>query len=79
MDWIPPPQRHAIVAWRKKLLETGCVCVFRKNGSGKQSLNNRVIENIQQSFQRSPHKSICWVSCELGIPHSNVNDVVHKS
>lgn len=73
---IDPPERYAILAGHNKLLGTGSV--LRKKGSGKQSLDDVVIENIQQSFQRSPCKSIHRVSHELGIPRSTVHDVVHK-
>ncbi|KAJ4443389.1 hypothetical protein ANN_05057 [Periplaneta americana] len=69
-------ERHTIMKWYNQLLETGCV--LRKKGSGKKAVSAAKVEDVRQTFQRSPRKSIRRASSELGIPKSTVHNIVHK-
>ncbi|KAG8261353.1 hypothetical protein J6590_074595, partial [Homalodisca vitripennis] len=51
-----PPSRNSIRAWYDKFMLTGSIKHSKNNGRPK--LPNEAIENVQQTFLRSPQKSI---------------------
>ena len=71
-----PLDRHTIMKWHKKLLQTGSVS-RKKEAKNKLAIAAR-IETVWEAFQCSLSKSTRWASAELHIPHSTVHKIVHK-
>ena len=63
---IQPPTRKNICRWNHQFEQIGCLCKVKS--SGRPRLSEENVRRIQQSFERSPHKSTRRASRELGIP-----------
>ena len=65
-----PPMRKSICHWNHQFEQIGCLC--KGKSSGRPRVWEENVRQIQESFDRSPRKSICRVSRELGIPQPTV-------
>jgi transposase len=72
-----PPSRPTIYSWHKNFVETGCSVLHAKS-SGRPSVSKVTVEQIKESFDRSPRKSTRRVSRETGIPNATVWRVLRK-
>ncbi|XP_025405219.1 uncharacterized protein LOC112679567 isoform X3 [Sipha flava] len=63
---IEPPTAQSIRRWHKIFQETGCLCKGKSSGRPRTSDEN--VEQIRESFVRSPQKSVRQASRELAIP-----------
>jgi hypothetical protein len=52
--------------------DRGCLVIYHM-------VSQDNIKCIHETFQRSPHKTVCQASLELGLLHSTVDDVLHKN
>ena len=52
--------------------------MLQQNGAGRPSVSEADVSAIQETFTRSPSKSVCRASLQLGIPKSTVHKVLHK-
>jgi hypothetical protein len=68
-----PPTRKSIQFWDNKLRTTGSLLRVKSPGISEENFNR-----IREAFPRSPHESICAASLQLQIPHSTVQDELHK-
>jgi hypothetical protein len=62
---IDPPSDNAIRRWLKQFQETGSV--QHRNGAGRPSPLQEVVDRIQETFSRSPQKSTRRASLQLDI------------
>lgn len=67
---IEPSKLQSIRRWHKTFQETDCL--FKRNLSGRPRTPSKNVEQIRQSFGRSPEKSVCHASRELVIPQNTV-------
>jgi transposase len=72
-----PPSRPTIYSWHKNFVETGCSVLHAKS-PGRPSVSDAKVEQILESFDRSPRKSTRHVSRETGIPNATVWRVLRK-
>lgn len=72
-----PPSRPTIYSWHKNFIETGCAVVHSKS-PGRPGVSNAVVEQIRETFVRSPRKSTNRASRESGIPQPTVWKVLRK-
>jgi len=73
---IQPPKRKSICRWNHQFEQTGCLCKGKSSGRPRVSEEN--VRRIQESFERSPHKSTRTASRELGIPQPTVWRVLRR-
>lgn len=67
----PCPGKMTLTRWAKKLFTTGCI--KDKKRTGRQVIRKRRSQEIVQSINDSPKKSIRKRSAELGIPRSTLH------
>ncbi|GBM32665.1 hypothetical protein AVEN_89657-1 [Araneus ventricosus] len=70
------PSRPIIYEWHERFMTAGSV--LRKPKSARHSRSFDDVKRIQESFRRSPRKSIRSTAQHLRRPRSTVHDVVHK-
>jgi len=63
-------QGKAFVDGITNLIQIGCL--YKGKSSGRPHVPQENVRRIQESFERSPHKSTCRASRELGIPQPTV-------
>ena len=73
---IQPPTRKSIFRWNYQFEQIGCLCKGKNSGRPRVSEEN--VRRIQESFERSPHKSTRKASRELGIPQQPVWRVLRR-
>ena len=66
-----------ILAWYNRFVENGCVS-HRQPGQGRPCVADETIENVQQTFVRSPRKSTKRASLELNILKTTVWKILKK-
>ena len=71
------PQRTPILAWYNRFVETGCVS-HRKPGQSRHRVTDETIENVRQTFVRSPRKSTKRDSLKLIVPKTRVWNILKK-
>lgn len=71
-----PPRREYIYRWCKKFRETGSL--LNKNQTGRPKIGDDTVENIRNSFTRSPIKSVRQCGRELNVSKSTVHRVLKK-
>ena len=72
-----PPSRPTIYSWHKTFVETGC-SVRHVKSPGRPRVSDAVVEQVRESFARSPTKSTRRASRETGIPQKTVWRVLRK-
>jgi len=72
----PPPDVKSIKAWYSEFIQTGSVGDL--NRSGRPSVSDENVDDVRESFQRSPGKSARRASNELRVPQSTVVKILHK-
>jgi len=60
---IQPPTRKSICRWNHQFEQISCLCKGKRSGRPRVSEEN--VGRIQESFERSPRKSIRRASREL--------------
>jgi len=73
---IQPPTGKSICRWNHQFEQIGCPCKGKSSGRPRVSQEN--VRQIQESFERSPRKSIRRASRELGIPQPTVWRVLRR-
>ena len=73
---IEPPTAQSIRRWHKTFQETGCLCKGKSSGRPRTSDEN--VEQIRESFVKSPQKSVRQASRELAIPPTTVWRVLRR-
>jgi len=73
---IQPPMRKSVCHWNHQFEQIGCLCKGKSSGRPRVSEEN--VRRIQDSFERSPHKSTRRVSRELGMPQPTVWRVLRR-
>uniref|UniRef100_A0A1B6F3H6 Uncharacterized protein n=1 Tax=Cuerna arida TaxID=1464854 RepID=A0A1B6F3H6_9HEMI len=71
-----PPSNHSIFKWYSNFKRNGCIC--KKKSTGRPSVSNEVVEQVRESFMRSPQKSTVKCSRELGVPQPTVWKILRK-
>ncbi|GBO25327.1 hypothetical protein AVEN_24255-1 [Araneus ventricosus] len=71
-----PHSRPTIYEWHERFMTTGSVLPKPKSGRPSRSFDD--VKRIQETFRRSPRKSIRSAAQHLQIPRSTVHVVVHK-
>ncbi|GBL96485.1 hypothetical protein AVEN_229933-1 [Araneus ventricosus] len=71
-----PPSRPTIYEWHERFMTTSIVLPKPKSCRPSRSFHD--FKRIQETFRRSPRKSIRSAAQHLQIPRSTVHDVVHK-
>jgi hypothetical protein len=71
-----PPSNQSIRKWYLNFKRNGCIC--KKKSTGRPSVSNEVVEQVRESFTRSPQKSTVKCSRELGIPQPTVWKILRK-
>ena len=61
---IQPPTRKSICRWNRQFEQIGCLC--KDKSSDRPRVSEENVRRIQESFERSPRKSTCRASRELG-------------
>jgi hypothetical protein len=69
-----PPYKNIIRRWDRQLKETGSLLAKRR--SGRPSVRDESVENIRNSFIRSPKRSVRKCARELGFFKKNVHRVL---
>jgi hypothetical protein len=72
-----PPHENSIRRWDRQLKDAGSL--LDKQRPGRPSVSDESVENIRNSFIRSPKKSVCKCSRELGLSKTTVHRVLKKS
>ena len=67
---IQPSTRKSVCRWDHQFEQIGCLC--KGKSSGRPRVSKEKLRRIQESFERSPRKSTCTASRELGIPQLTV-------
>ncbi|CAM1313246.1 Uncharacterised protein r2_g2368 [Pycnogonum litorale] len=70
------PTGKQIWTWHKKFQEEGCLC--RKKGSGRPAVSEEMVNQVRETFSRSPKMSVRRASLETRIPKSTVWRVLRK-
>jgi len=65
-----PPTRKSICRWSHQFEQIGCLC--KGKSSGRSRVSEEKVRRIQESFERSPHKSTRRASRDVGIPEPTV-------
>ena len=73
---IQPPKRESICRWNHQFEQIDCLCKGKTSGRPRVSEEN--VRRIQESSERSPHKSIRRASRELGILQPTVWRVLRR-
>ena len=73
---IPPQSNKTITDWERMFLET--VRAYDHPRSGRPSVNDDVVEQLKDSFTRSPKKSLRRISGVLGVSRPTIHKVLHK-
>jgi hypothetical protein len=71
------PQRTPILAWYNRFAETGCVS-HTEPGQSRPCVANETIENVRQTFVRSPRKSTKRASLKLIVPKTTLWNILKK-
>ncbi|PNF38889.1 hypothetical protein B7P43_G09910 [Cryptotermes secundus] len=72
-----PSSRSTIYFWQKNFVQTGCSVPHAKPPS-RPRVSDAIVEQISESFVRSPRKSTRRASRETGIPNVTVWRVLRK-
>ena len=72
-----PPSRPTIYSWHQTFVETGC-SVRHAKSPGRPQVPEAAVEQLRESFSRSPKKSTRRASRETGIPQPTVWRVLRK-
>ncbi|PNF27089.1 hypothetical protein B7P43_G08552 [Cryptotermes secundus] len=72
-----PPSRPTIYSWHKNFIQTG-FSVRHAKSPGRPRVSDATVEQIRESFVRSPRKSTPRASRETGIPNVTVWRVLRK-
>lgn len=72
-----PPSRPTIYSWYNNFVQSGCSVPHSKS-PGRPSVSDAVVEQVRESFARSPKKSTRRASRETGIPQKTVWRVLRK-
>lgn len=70
------PTGKQIWTWHKKFKEEGCLC--RAKGSGRPPVPEDIVNQVRETFVRSPRKSVRRASMETQIPRMTLWRVVRK-
>lgn len=65
-----PPCDRNIRRWYRQFETTGCLCKGKSPGRPKVSVEN--VERVEESYRRSPQKSVRKASHELQLPKTTV-------
>jgi transposase len=71
-----PPHENSIRRWDKQLKDTGIP--VEKQRSGRSSVSDESVENVRNSFIRSPKKSVRKCALELGLSKTTIHRVLNK-
>ncbi|KAG8294813.1 hypothetical protein J6590_094331 [Homalodisca vitripennis] len=66
-----PQSRPSIYSWHKNFVETGC-CVHHEKSPGRPQVSDATVEQVRETFARSPKKSTRRAAVETGIPQKTV-------
>ena len=72
-----PPSRLTIYSWHTNFVQTGC-SVHHAKSPGRPCVSDATVEQLRESFVRSPRKSTRRASSEIGIPNVTVWRVLRK-
>ena len=72
-----PPSRPTIYSWHTNFVQTGC-SVRHAKSPGRPCVSDATVEQLRESFVRSPRKSTRRASRETGIPNVTVWRVLRK-
>ena len=70
------PTSKQIWTWHHIFKDEGCLC--RAKGSGRPSTSEEKVEQVRETFLRSPRKSVRRASAETQIPRTTVWRVLRK-
>jgi len=72
-----PPSRPKIYSWHTNFVQTGC-SVHHAKSPGRLCVSDATVEQLRESFVRSPRHSTRRASRETGIPNVTVWRVLRK-
>ncbi|KAG8325879.1 hypothetical protein J6590_055776 [Homalodisca vitripennis] len=72
-----PPSRPSIYSWHKNFVEIGC-CVRHEESPGRPQVSDATVEQVRETFARSPKKSKRRAAVETGIPQKTVWRVLRR-
>lgn len=77
-EWnVDPPSRKSIYEWDRTLRDRGSL-ISKTGKHPKKNLAEMAVDQVRESFTRSPRKSIRQASRELQIPRSTVHKILRK-
>ncbi|PSN39385.1 hypothetical protein C0J52_26129, partial [Blattella germanica] len=77
-EWnVDPPSRKSIYEWDRTLRDRESL-ISKTGKYPKKNLAEMAVDQVRESFTRSPHKSIRQASRELQIPRSTVHKILRK-
>ena len=72
-----PPTRPTIYSWHRNFIASGCSVTHNKS-PGRPSVSDATVEQVRESFVRSPSKSTRRASRDIGISHVTVWRVLRR-
>ncbi|PSN45712.1 hypothetical protein C0J52_19129 [Blattella germanica] len=77
-EWnVDPPSRKSISEWDRTLRDRGSL-ISKTGKHPKKNLTEMAVDQVRESFTRSPRRSIRQASRELQIPRSTVHKILRK-